>query len=577
MKTKALFLTILSLSAAMSALSFNGVATIGGITYNLVTKAKVATVVSNSGQYKGNLRIPSTVEYEGTVCNVTGIGNEAFKNCSELWSIVIPGSVTTIGESAFEACTSLSIIKFEDEGLLSIGEGAFYLCTSLSSISLPSSLTAIPPGAFVGCSSLTSVFIPNSVTSIGLGAFGRCTSLTSLTIPESVTSLGEAVFLGCTSLTSIPMGKGIKVIPKNAFSGCTALNYVAIPEGIETIDEYAFNECWNISELYFPSSLTDIESNAFDALPNLITLDITDVGNWAQIYFPDYNRNPVAWAQYVSVNGMDLTNLVIPSGVKEIQESTFPICRELKSITIPSSVTKIDGNAFYWGPKLTTVVLGSGVESIGSNAFGKCEELTDVYCYALTPPEQMYAFKDSYVNYAKLHVPSSVVTKYRNNEYWGTFGEVVAITDNDPKADMPQCAKPTIRYINGNEIFFDCSTPGVEFQSMIVDSDIGGHVGKELYVTATYTVKVMAIREGYAPSDVTIAEINWLESQPDVEADDLRGDVNGDGVVDVADIASVISVMAGSAEELRQSADVNDDGTVDVADIATVISIMASN
>ncbi|MBQ4210823.1 MAG: leucine-rich repeat protein, partial [Prevotella sp.] len=52
-------------------------------------------------------------------------------------------------------------------------------------------------------------------------------------------------------------------------------------EGIETIDEYAFNECWNISELYFPSSLTDIESNAFDALPNLITLDITDVGNWA--------------------------------------------------------------------------------------------------------------------------------------------------------------------------------------------------------------------------------------------------------------------------------------------------------
>ena len=75
-----------------------------------------------------------------------------------------------------------------------IGEKAFYCCSGLTSVTIPNSVTSIGGGAFSGCSGLTSVTIPNSVTSIGDWAFSYCSSLTSVTIPNSVTSIGNYAF-----------------------------------------------------------------------------------------------------------------------------------------------------------------------------------------------------------------------------------------------------------------------------------------------------------------------------------------------------------------------------------------------
>ena len=169
---------------------------------------------------------------------VTSIGDSAFFDCTSLTSVTIPDSVTSIGEYAFYNCTSLTSVAIPDS-VTSIGDAAFASCTSLTGIwvaegnshyandasgvlfnkdkttlvqcpgafsgsyAIPNSVTSIVGYAFDGCASLTSVTIPDGVTSIGRYAFHDCRSLTSVTIPDSVTSIGVWAFCDCTSLTDV--------------------------------------------------------------------------------------------------------------------------------------------------------------------------------------------------------------------------------------------------------------------------------------------------------------------------------------------------------------------------------------
>ncbi len=151
--------------------------------------------------------------------SVTSIGESAFEDCTSLTSVTIPASVTSIGESAFCGCTSLTSVTIPDS-VTSIGDSAFNSCTSLTSVTIPVSVTSIGIYTFYDCESLTSVTIPVSVTSIGESAFLDCTSLTSVTIPDSVTSIGECAFKKCTSLTSIIFVGNIPEFKKDAFEGC---------------------------------------------------------------------------------------------------------------------------------------------------------------------------------------------------------------------------------------------------------------------------------------------------------------------------------------------------------------------
>ena len=135
---------------------------------------------------------------------VTSIGDSAFYDCSSLTSITIPDSVTSIREYAFYNCSGLTSITIPDS-VTSIGNSAFNTCSSLTSLTIPNSVTSIGEGAFYACSSLTSLTIPNSVTSIGDSAFYVCSSLTSITIPDSVTSIGDSAFSNCSSLQTISL------------------------------------------------------------------------------------------------------------------------------------------------------------------------------------------------------------------------------------------------------------------------------------------------------------------------------------------------------------------------------------
>jgi hypothetical protein len=123
-----------------------------------------------------NLVIPDTIG--GTI--ITGIDGNVFKNSTDLISIILPSSLTSISSYAFYGCTSLTSINLSS--VTSIGASAFVGCTSLTSVTLPSILTSISIYAFYGCTSLTSIKLPSKLTSIGANAFGGCQQLTSITI-----------------------------------------------------------------------------------------------------------------------------------------------------------------------------------------------------------------------------------------------------------------------------------------------------------------------------------------------------------------------------------------------------------
>ena len=176
---------------------------------------------------------------------VTSIGDYAFEFCSSLTSVTIPDSVTSIGDSAFCECLSLTSVTIPDS-VTSIGSGTFADC-SLLSVMIPDSVTSIGSGAFAGCGLLTSVTIPDSVTSIGDSAFQYC-DLSSVTIPDSVTSIGYGAFEVCRSLKSVIIGASVRTIGDGAFDTCKNLREVKFTGNAPTFEKYLYYDAYRTFE-----------------------------------------------------------------------------------------------------------------------------------------------------------------------------------------------------------------------------------------------------------------------------------------------------------------------------------------
>ena len=500
---------------------------IDGIYYNLVTKTKQAEVTSKPNKYTGSVVIPEKVTYENVEYSVTSIGNWAFRGCSFLTSVTIPNSVTSIGDYAFHECSYVTI------------SGGI---KGLTTVNIGNSVTSIGSYAFYGCSALTSVTIPNSVTSIGNGAFGSCSGLTSVTIGNSVTSIGGNAFQSCSGLK--------KVIVKDIAAWCgikfdgyesnplyyaqhmysdenTEITNLAIPNGVTSIGYNAFYYCFGLTSVTIPNSVTSIGSEAFYYCKNLTSVSIpnsvTSIGGGA--FYGCSRLTSITIPNSVTSIGegafrgcFGLTSITIPNSVTGIGESVFRGCSGLTSISIPNSVTSIGNYAFEYCSGLTSVTIGSGIKYIDGSAFASCPELTDVTCYAENVPfTYTDAFKDSYIEYATLHVPASAVNAYKAADPWKNFKSVVAIGGDTPETpETPKCEKPTISYENG-QLKMSCATEGVEYVTDITDADIKKHYDATISLTATYNISVYATKSGYDNSETATATLCWIDQQPKTE------------------------------------------------------------
>ena len=219
--------------------------------------------------------IPSSVTIDGNTYTVTKIGGErmvAFHE-SSVTSITIPNTVSFIQEGAFDKCENIRFIKVADGNTTFdsrdncnaiIETKTNTLIVGSSNTIIPNTVTSIGQYAFEYCSGLTSITIPNSVTSIGEWAFFICKSLSSVIIPNSVTSIGAFAFSGCYSLYSITIPSSVKTIEEYTFSECGSLRSVNISDGVTSIGEFAFEYCESLESITIPSSVTSIGGGAFD-------------------------------------------------------------------------------------------------------------------------------------------------------------------------------------------------------------------------------------------------------------------------------------------------------------------------
>ena len=191
--------------------------------------------------------------------NVKSIDEQAFLECNRPTYITVEsgnkwydsrGNCNAIIKTATNALILGGKKTIIPNSVTSIGNDAFEDCTDLYSITIPNSVKSIGDNAFNGCSSLTSVTIGNSVNSIGWYAFNGCSGLTSVTIPNSVTSIREAAFRNCSKLKKIYTGKNVEIIPESCFENCTSLETLIIGESARKIEVYAFKGCERITQIH---------------------------------------------------------------------------------------------------------------------------------------------------------------------------------------------------------------------------------------------------------------------------------------------------------------------------------------
>jgi hypothetical protein len=191
----------------------------------------------------------------------TNIGYFSFQTFKNLKTVLMPTTISSIGNNAFARCYKLESINIPS-GVTTIEYGAFAECSSLTQLSLPTSLISIESRAFYECYKLESINLPNGITDIKDWTFGYCSSLSSIMISNTVTSIGIEAFWNCTSLTSITLPKSLKSIEKNAF-GNAGLTSIEIPQNVTDIKDGAFYHCINLKSIIISNSVTNIEDNAF--------------------------------------------------------------------------------------------------------------------------------------------------------------------------------------------------------------------------------------------------------------------------------------------------------------------------
>lgn len=396
MKFKLFFLTYLFQFIALSALAYD--AEIDGIYYNLNQTDQTAQVTffeNNKPVYSGDIILPESVPYDGVTYKVTSIGKQAFDNCSELRSMVIPNSVTSIEEFAFFNC-NLRCLTI-GSGVKEINYRAF-VCQITKVIWL----TNTPPSGYNNVKGLVH-YVPNEQFTAfnNKKVYSLLSSLFEVDgmkyIPVSLSERTCDV-IDCiddelhneVNINPIVSYKGIDMkvlcvqpytfyqnsnlqkvninvagsIGQHMFDGCKNLQRASLGKDVTAIEEYAFNDCSNLESIVVPDSVKEIGQYAFSDCPTM-TSAIIGIGTQTI-------------GQYAFSNCRGLTSVSIGNGTRDIGQYAFSGCSGLTSIIIGNSTKTIRQYAFQNCSSLPVITIPSSLYSIRDYAFSGCISLKEI-------------------------------------------------------------------------------------------------------------------------------------------------------------------------------------------------------
>ena len=382
--------------------------------------------------------------------SVTFIDIMAFYDCENLTGTLnIPSSVVGIGASAFAYCYGFTGELVIPESINEIPHGAFKECVGLTSVVIPNTVTKIgqlPPdcfnkeGAFEGCTGLTGTLqLPENLIRIGGMAFKDCTGLTGeLVFPASLQRIDAEAFKGCIGLTGdLVLPVSVSIIEPDAFSGCTGFSSLQIKNAVSDVNimRRAFYGCTGIHDIEFTEKVSHIGSNAFaetgweDDQPNgvlmLLGWCLGYKGNASNLalQLPETTRGIADCAFNGNTN---IKSLSIPDdcSMTKISDSAFYGCSQLAGLlAIPDGIKIIGQSSFERCSKIKKLELAPSVETLDYFAFDYCTGLESITSWAETPPLVKYSFYDVNTD-IPLKVPCGTMEAYQNNSQWSAFTNI---------------------------------------------------------------------------------------------------------------------------------------------------------
>ena len=317
--------------------------------------------------------------------SVTEIQTWAFKSCYMLDTLLIPSSVTKIEASAFYGCSGLVSVSLPPN-IKGIESGTFQECEKIKSLDIPEGVTYIRNNAFSYTDSLQSVSLPSTLDSISDEAFYDCISLTSVSIPSKIKYLGNSVFSYCYKLKEVQLPNGLKRIGNNCFYYCDSLKSISIPATVTEMGEEVFFNCTSLESIELPQNVSKIGNGSFEYCKRLKSItfppNITSIGDRAFAYCDSLTSfsvpSTVTELGNSAFRGSGLTSFVFPSNITKIPNATFTGCSNLLSVMIPKTVDTIGGSAFEACSSLKKVQIPNSVTFIDEYAFYDCSSLETI-------------------------------------------------------------------------------------------------------------------------------------------------------------------------------------------------------
>lgn len=477
-----------------------------------------------------------------------------------------------------------NILSFTDktvEVTMNEADGSFYNNSYSGIIHIPESVVygntsfkviAIGENAF-RTSSITEVRLPNGILSIKQAAFSNCTQLKKCNLPESLTLIDVNSFAS-TALDSVYIPGGATLMTW-CFSGCQ-MKYLEFAEGIQEIRYLAFTDCKNLKTVIFPASLSRIQSSTFYNCDNLRTIiskrqtspqmfgSTRPTTGGSLIYNPftstDSETRPIyilmvpngAISSYANYKTEDGKSGWPVATIEEYDENTdfSKISQELQQDNIIYAITNTGRNNTLLivtplDVNVTDLIIRDKVvynsieyhvTSIHPDFISANKSLRNVHAYSHIPISiHENTFSANTKLFGTLYVPVGTKELYENAIEWRDFTNITESDEVIPPTPNPKCATPTISYSNG-QLIFESETEDVKFVSSVICKDNKNHDTSIIPLTAIYRISVYATKDGYDDSDIVIKDISIRG---------LKGDVDEDGDINIADVTTLIDILLG--------------------------------